>query len=263
MSGVRYRDVSWRFLRVLQRNLVVSKRLWKVNFLVPLLEPGFYIAAFGLGFRALIGEVEYAGLELSYVEFLAPALVASAVMWYSFFETTYGSFVRMYFQKTFDGILATPVSLEEIIIAEMVFAALKSVAAVAIMLLVLTPLGFIAFPEGLLILPVAFLGGMAFAAAGMVFTGIIPTIDMFNLPIFLFITPMFLFSSTFFPLADVPIWGRMLSWATPLYHVVELTRGLALGAMTANPWVNVGYLVLFTFAAGHAALAAMKRRLIK
>jgi lipooligosaccharide transport system permease protein len=248
---------------VLRRNLVVAKRLWKVNFLVPLLEPAFYILAFGLGFRALIGDVDYAGLELSYVQFLAPALIASAVMWNSFFETTFGSFVRMYYQKTFDGILATPVSLEEIIVAEIVYAALRSTAAAGIMVAVLTPLGFVAFPGCLLILPVAFLGGLTFAAAGMIFTGVIPTIDMFNLPIFLFITPMFLFSSTFFPLTGVPIWGKILSWATPLYHVVELTRGLALGAMESNPWVSLVYLLLAAIVFGHFALRSMKRRLVK
>jgi lipooligosaccharide transport system permease protein len=98
------------------------------QFLVPLLEPGFYILAFGLGFSGLIGGVEYAGLELEYTRFMAPALVATACMWNSFFETTYTSFVRMYYQKTFDGILATPVSLEEIIVAEIVWAASKAAA---------------------------------------------------------------------------------------------------------------------------------------
>lgn len=261
--SVRYRDISWRFLKVLHRDMVVAKRLWKVNFLVPLLEPAFYILAFGLGFRTLIGDVDYAGLKLTYVEFLAPALIASAVMWNSFFETTFGSFVRMYYQKTFDGILATPVSLEEIIVAEMVYAALRSTAAAAIMVAVLTPLGFVAFPACLLIPLVAFLGGMVFAAAGMIFTGAIPTIDMFNLPIFLFITPMFLFSSTFFPMTDVPVWGRVLSWATPLYHVVELTRGLALGAMDSDPWVSLAYLLIASIVLGDLALRSMKRRLVK
>lgn len=108
---------SLRFLKVWERNLVVYKKIWKVNFLTPLLEPLFYILAFGLGFSGLIGNVKYGGVDLSYTEFIAPALIATAVMWNAFFETTYTSFVRMYYQKTFDGMLATPLSLEEIIIA--------------------------------------------------------------------------------------------------------------------------------------------------
>ena len=116
----------------------------------------------------------------------------------SFFETTYASFVRMYYQKTFDAMPATPLSLEENIIAEIVWSATKAAAAAAIMFTVLALLGLIHLPQGLLLIPLAFLGGMAFGAIGMFFTGIIPSIDMFNLPIFLFITPMFLFNGTYF-----------------------------------------------------------------
>ena len=148
---------SWRFLRVWERNLVVYQKIWKVNFITPLLEPLFYILAFGLGFSGLIGTVHYADLALSYTAFIAPALVATAVMWNAFFETTYGSFVRMYYQKTFDGMLSTPLSLEEIIIAEIVWSATKAVGAAAVMLLVLGVLGYVRFPLGLLLIPVALL----------------------------------------------------------------------------------------------------------
>jgi lipooligosaccharide transport system permease protein len=185
MSWPKLSFLSLRFRHVWFRNFTTYQRIWKVNFLVPLLEPGFYILAFGLGFSGLIGGVEYAGMKLQYTHFIAPALVATACMWNSFFETTYSSFVRMYYQKTFDGILTTPISLEEIVVAEIIWAASKAVGAVSIMLTVLIPLGFADFPLALICIPLAFLGGLAFASIGMFFTGIIPTIDMFNLPIFL------------------------------------------------------------------------------
>ena len=108
--------LSWRFTKVWNRNLVVYRRIWKISFITPLLEPFFYILAFGLGFSGLIGQVSYGGAELSYTRFIAPALIATAVMSNAFFETTYASFVRMYYQKTFDAMLATPLSLEEIIV---------------------------------------------------------------------------------------------------------------------------------------------------
>ena len=146
---------SWRFLRVWKRNLVVYKKIWKVNFLTPLFEPLFYILAFGLGFSGLIDNVKYGGVDLSYTEFIAPALIATAVMWNAFFETTYASFVRMYYQKTFDGMLATPLSLEEIIIAEIAWSATKSVGAATIMVIVLGLMGFVQFPIGLLLIPLA------------------------------------------------------------------------------------------------------------
>jgi lipooligosaccharide transport system permease protein len=263
MRNIQLSAISFRFRHIWLRNLITYRRIWKVNFLVPLLEPGFYILAFGLGFSGLIGAVNYAGLELEYTRFMAPALVATACMWNSFFETTYTSFVRMYYQKTFDGILATPISIEEIIIAEIVWAATKAAAAVAVMLAVLIPIGYAAFPGALVCIPLAFLGGLAFGAIGMLFTGLIPSIDMFNLPIFLFITPMFLFSGTFFPVSGIPEWAGIFTLIFPLYHLVELTRYFTIGAMESNPAINMIYLVSVTLVFCYLSLLAMKRRLIK
>jgi len=263
MSRIQLSAISIRFRHIWFRNLITYRRIWRVNFLVPLLEPGFYILAFGLGFSGLIGAVDYAGMQLAYTRFMAPALVATACMWNAFFETTYTSFVRMYYQKTFDGILATPMSMEEIIVAEIVWAASKAAAAVAVMLAVLIPIGYANFPGALVCIPIAFLGGLAFAAIGMFFTGVIPTIDMFNLPIFLFITPMFLFSGTFFPVSGIPDWAGIFTLIFPLYHLVELMRYFCIGAMESNPLLNIAYLVGFTVLFGFLALLTMKRRLIK
>ncbi len=259
---IQHRAFSLRFLRVWHRNLVTYRRIWKVNFITPLLEPLLYILAFGLGFSGMIGTVAYADLSLDYTRFMAPALIATAVMWNAFFETTYASFVRMYYQKTFDGMLATPLSLEEIILAEIVWSATKAVGAAAIMTTVLGLLGFVQFPSGLMLIPVALLGGLALGAIGMFFTGITPTIDMFNLPIFLFITPMFLFSGTFFPVSNLPAWAQPLALVFPLYHLVEMTRCFALGASETSPWINALYLLIFFGVFGGLALRAMRRRLI-
>lgn len=254
---------SWRFLQVWRRNFIVYRRIWKVNFLVPLLEPLFYIVAFAVGFRHLVGPIAYGGTTLSYTQFIAPALVATAVMWNAFFETSYASFVRMYYQKTFDGMLATPLSLEEIILAEIAWSATKAVGAAVIMLVVLGGLGYITFPLGLLIVFLALLGGLAFGAIGMFFTGIVASIDMFNLPIFLFITPMFLFSGTFFPVSALPHWAQTLSLIFPLYHLVVLTRDCAMGAMEGFPILSVAYLLVFFFVFTELSLSFMRRRLIR
>jgi len=136
--------------------------------------------------------VQYGGTEVSYIAFIAPALIAVSIMYNAFFENTYTSFVRMYYQKTFDAMLATPLSLDEVITGEIVWGATRAVFAATIMLAILSLFGLIRWPEGLLILPLALLGGLAFGSVGMVFTGIVPSIDTFNLPVFLLITPMFL-----------------------------------------------------------------------
>ncbi len=111
----------------------------------------------------------------------------------------------MYYYKTFDAMMATPLTVEEIITGEIIWGATKSLIATAIMMAVISCFGLIRYPEGLLLLPLAFLGGLAFGAAGMVCTALVPNIELFNLPVFLFITPMFLFGGTFFPLENLPL----------------------------------------------------------
>lgn len=254
--------ISWRFMKVWRRNLVVYRKIWKINFLPPIFEPLLYLVAFGMGFGALLGKISHGGREISYVAFIAPALLSVNMMYNAFFENTYASFVRMYYQKTFDAIMATPLSVQEVILGEIVWGATKSFIATAIMLAVVSLFGLIQYPHGLLILPLSFLAGIAFGAVGMVFTGIVPSIDMFNLPIFLFITPMFLFSGTFFPLDDFPAWVQMLSLAFPLTHLVNVTRGLALGMVGTDTLYGIAYLMCFCLAFLPVSLVAMQRRLV-
>jgi lipooligosaccharide transport system permease protein len=115
----------------------------------------------------------------------------------------------------------------------------------------------------LLAIPLAFFGGIAFGAIGLFFTGIIPTIEMFNLPIFLFVTPMFLFSGTFFPVSNLPLWAKPLALAFPLYHLVELVRLVCMGRCETVPMLSILYLAVFAFLFSALALIFMRRRLIK
>lgn len=255
--------ISKRFVRVWERNLTVYRKNWKVSFLPPLLEPLFYLLAFGVGLSALVGSVPYEGRQISYIQFIAPALISVSIMYNAFFETTYSSYVRMYYQKTFDAMMSTPLSLEEIITGEIFWGATKSVIASTIMLAVISAFGLISFPEGLLIVPLAFLGGLAFGSVGMLFTGMVANIDQFNLPIFLLVTPMFLFSGTFFPLDTLPEWARQLAMVLPLTHLVEIVRPLSFGEFrTAQAW-NFAYLCCFSLIFFFWALHKMRIRLIK
>jgi lipooligosaccharide transport system permease protein len=255
--------LSCRFRRVWQRNFTVYRESWKVNFLPPLLEPLFYLLAFGVGFSGLIGNVRYGDTEVSYVSFIAPALIAINIMNNSFFENTYGSFVRMYYQKTFDAMMATPLNAEEIITGEIVWGATKSVIGTGIMLIVISFFGLVSYPTGLVILGVAFLGGIAFGSAGMFFTSQVKTIDLFNLPVFLFITPMFLFSGTFFPLTGLPVWAQKVALALPLTHLVNIVRALNYGDLDGNALAGICYLIIFCLIAFPLAIIKMRRRLIK
>jgi lipooligosaccharide transport system permease protein len=256
-------NLSKRFIRVWQRNFRVYQKTWKISFVPPLLEPLFYLAAFGVGLGGLVGALSYGGKATEYTAYIAPALIAINIMQSSFFENTFGSFVRMYYQKTFDAMLATPLTIEEIITGEILWGATKSVIGTALMMIIITCFGLLHFPEALLLLPVAFLGGFAFACTGMVCTSVVPTIETLNLPIFLFITPMFLFSGTFFPLNNLPGWAQGVAQLLPLTHLVELCRAVALGRLNVSNLISVAYLVIWCVIFFPIAITGMRRRLVR
>lgn len=258
-----FAGISWRAWRVWQRNLDVFLATWHTNFLPPMLEPVMYVLSFGFGLGSLVGSVTYMGREIPYLDFMAPGVVAVAIMFWSYFETTYSSFVRMYYQRTFDAIVATPLLVEDVIAGEWLWGGTKALLASGIMTAVLALMGLVSFPSGLVVLPVAVLGGLLFSAVGLVATSLSPKIDSFNLPAFLFIFPMFLFAGTFFPLDVLPGWAHAVALALPLTHVGLLVRGAFLGVWAPSSAWSVVYLLLATPACSAVAIALMRRRLVK
>ena len=259
-ADARFTGLFWAVWR---RNLRVYRRTWTINFLPPVLEPLFYLIAFGLGFSGLIAEVVWNGRAMAYTDFFAPSMLAATVMWQAFMETSYSSFVRMFYQKTYDALLATPLTVEEIIVGEIVWGATRAVMAGMLTLGVIAALGYAPSWQALAVLPIAFLGGLAFGAMGMAVTSVTSSIDMFNLPIFLVITPMFLFSGTFFPLGGLPAWAAGMATLLPLYHLAELTRSACLGLLGLGSLGHVLFLAVFAAIFLVLALAGMRRRLVR
>jgi len=259
MSYFAVPKISRRAWKVWLRNKDVFMKTYRVNFLPPFLEPLLYLLSLGFGLGRYIDVIE----GITYAQFIAPALIAITIMNSAFFECTYGSYVRMYYQKTFDAIIATPLSIEEVITGELLWGATRSFINATIMLPVIAAFGLIKLPLSLLIIPFSFLAGFLFATIGMCFTAITPHINSLNYPSYLFITPMFLFSGTFFPLALLPEPIQYFALATlPLTHVVSITRALTLATLNdflvlSFAWILLVSLVLFVL-----AVNLMKRRLI-
>jgi lipooligosaccharide transport system permease protein len=252
--------LSYRLWLVWRRNFDVFMKTYMVNFVPPLVEPLIYLVGLGFGLGSFVRPQE----GLRYIVFIAPALVAVSMMYSSFFECTYASFVRMYYQKTFDAIIATPVNLDEVIAGEILWGATKSLINSTIVLAVIFIFGFIASPLFLLIPPLSFLIGILFASIAMCFTAIIPNIDSFNYPSFLYITPMFILSGTFFTITGLPpalqVFAKVFF---PLTHAVALSRGLALGRINAGLLVNFGWILIATPVFFVIGINLMKKRLIK
>ena len=202
-----------------------------------------YLFAIEMGIGIYIEEVD----DVPYVNFIAPAILAISVMNSEFFECTYGSYVRMYYQKSFDAMIATPLSIEDVIASELLWEATRSVMYVAIMLPVLLAFEVISLLLSLLALPFAFLDGLMFARIGMCITAITPSIDSLNYPMFLFITPMMLFSGTFFPLALLPAAFQYIAVAVlPLTHIVAIMRMFTLPAPSWTILLHVAWIAAVT-----------------
>jgi lipooligosaccharide transport system permease protein len=268
-SGSKLPKLTYRVWAVWRRNFEVFTKTIFVNFLPSLFEPLLYLAAFGVGLGALITGSVQGG---SYIQFIGPGLISIAVMYGSFFECTYASFVRMYFQKTFDAIIATPVSVEEVIAGELLWGATRATINSTIVLAVVAAFGLVSSPLFLLVPVLAFFGGLLFASLGMCFTALASNIDFFNFPSFLFITPMFLLSGTFFPLSLLPAALQSAAFAVfPLTHVVNLTRGLMLGKIEPFMGLSSGFMLalsilwiaVVTSVFFVLAIKMMKKKLIK
>ena len=258
-----FSNVSPRAWHVWRRDFDVYITTWRTNFLPPILEPVLYIVAFGLGMGTLIGAVVYQDRSLPYLRFMIPGVISVSIMFWAYFETTYSSFVRMYYQKTFQAILATPLLIEDVIAGEWLWGATKSVMAAAIMLAMTGIFGMIAWPAGLLVLPLAVIGGLFFSAAGLITTALVPRIDSFNIPSFLLIFPMFLFSGTFFPIDVLPAWAKYVALALPLTHISYLVRGACLAQPPPHLAASLLYLLAGTLVASALAIVLMRRRIVR
>jgi lipooligosaccharide transport system permease protein len=252
-------ELSWRLLAVWARDKDVYMKTWSTNFLTPIIEPLLYVFAFGTAFSIMNVQVD----GLPYLVYFAPAIVAIAVMNRAFFENTFSSFFRMYYQRTYDAIVATPVNLDEVVAGEILWGATKGFVDALLMTLVIAILGLVLLPAGLLIVPLAFLGGLAFASMAMFFTSLVPSMDGFSFPLFLVLVPMFLLSNTFFPAAVLGPTFALIAELFPLTHVVALMRGAALGTLGWINLLDLTYLMVFTAAFFIATIHLMRRRLIK
>lgn len=247
-----------RAMSVWQRNFTVYKKLYKSSMVLNFVEPVLYLVAFGIGLSAYLKEIN----GIPYIEFIAPGIVASSSAFAATYECTYGTYVRMHYQKTFDAILATPVSLEELVLGEMLWGATKSLIYGTIIILVISVAGLVDFPVILLSLPFVFISGILFAEISIITVATVPGIDSFNYFYTLFMTPLFLFSGIFFPLDGLPEIVKAFAFFNPLYHMVEIMRAFS-SERIAFALLHMVWLIIATFFLVRLPFRLMRRRLIK
>ena len=201
-----------RAWRVLQRHWTVYTKLYKSSFALNFIEPVLYLVAMGMGLGVFVQDIN----GQPYIKFIGPGIIASSSMFAAVYECTYGTYIRMTFQKTFDAILATPVNIDDLVAAELAWAAVKSVIYGLTIMLVVAAFGLVDSPLLLLAVPFIFLCGFIFAEVSMITTALVPGIDSFSYFYTLFMTPLFLFSGIFFPVETLPGAVAGIAWFTPL-----------------------------------------------
>jgi lipooligosaccharide transport system permease protein len=245
-------------IRVLTRHWRVFVRTWRHNLMYNVAEPLLYLSAMSFGFGTLVEKID----GMTYMQFLAPGMVALSAMYSATFECTYGTFLRLYYQKTLQATLAGPVTVRDIVFGELLFGTLKSVLFGTVILLVVALLGQINSPTALFIPIFLFLPGALFSLLAVSYTGAIKNIDHLNYYITLVIMPLFLFGGLYFPVSTLPKWIQQLNWLNPLFHSVEICRALSIGDLYANLAIHTFALLFMAVALLPLPLRLMKKRLI-
>jgi lipooligosaccharide transport system permease protein len=245
-------------LAVWLRDALVFSKLWRGALLPTFLDPLFYLVAIGFGLGTYVAHIN----GVAYKDFIAPGLIASAAMWSAAFETTYNVYFRMNELRLYDAVLSTPVEVPDLVAGDLLWSSTRATVYGSVFLAIVAAFGLISSPWAIAMPPLVFVGGMCFSVIGYTFTALIPKIDLYSYFFTLGITPMFLFSGIFFPFDRLPGWVEAVAWLTPLYHLVEITRGMAIGPDAAQIAINVAWLVVVTAALFTVPVRAVRNRLV-
>lgn len=252
-------SLSPAFSAVWRRNLRVWRKLMLPSLMGNFGEPVVYLLALGYGLGRLIGEVE----GMSYMVFLASGIICSSALTAATFEALYSAYTRLTQQLTWSAMLATPLTVDEIVFGEIVWSATKAIINCVAILAVAAGLGLVSDTRALLVPPVVLLAGLAFGGIAMIVTTIARSYDFFLYYFTLVMTPMMLLSGVFFPLTELPPAIATTAQALPLAHVVLLVRPLMTGAWPDMPLVHIAVIVAYAAASYWLAAAIARRRLLQ
>jgi len=255
-------DVSPLAWRVTLRNIRVYSKSWVSSVMPNLFEPIFYLLAMGLGLGGYIATSGSWREDVSYVSFIGTGLIAQAALFSPTFELIYGGYTRLAHQKTYDAILATPCSVADLTMGEILWGALRSAWYGMLIVAVIAAFGLVK-SWWVLALPIPlFIAGIFFSAVALCFVATANSYDYFNFYLSLILFPMFLFSGIFFPLTALPGWAQHVAWWLPLTHLVEICRGVALDKLSRDLVPHGLWFVAFSIPVVLLAIFLMRRRLV-
>jgi lipooligosaccharide transport system permease protein len=252
-------SMSLRFLPVWRRNLLVWRKLAAPSILGNLADPLIYVVGLGYGLGSMLPQVG----GVPYVAFLAAGMVCSSTMFAASFEALYSAFSRMHVQRTWDGIMMAPVDLDDVVLAELVWAATKSAFSGAAMLAVIWMLGLAHSLLSLWVLALVPLVGLTFSALALSVTAMAKSYDFFTYYFTLVMTPLNLLCGVFFPVKQLPAAFQTVAALLPLTHAVAIARPLLLGEVPGHIGLHLLVLLAYAAAGFYAASVLFRRRLLK
>ncbi len=253
-------SVFWSLVGVWRRHFEVYIRSLLANATPPVLEPLFFFSAVTLGLMPHMREAAFGGL--AYPMFVATGVIATTAMWSAVFETTFSTYVRLSWQRTYDAMLSTHLKVWEVFTGEMLFCATKGAFFASVVMLVTALFGAIPHPAGLLAPLVGAVTAYTFAAAGLIVTSYVKMIQNFNFFLTGVITPLFFVSGTFFPVQGYHPLLDAAWFLSPLTHGVELVRDLYGGGLDSMTAPHLGMLLLYAALAHWLAIRRMTRRVL-
>ncbi len=257
-------QLSMRFWPVFLRNLLVWRKLAIPSLVGNIAEPLMWLVAFGYGMGALVGQISVGGpdgeVKVPYILFLASGSICMSAMQAASFEALYSAFSRMHVQKTWDGIMNAPVGLDDIVLAEMLWAAFKSLFTVTAILGVMLALGISHSPKLLVAWPILLGVGITFSCIALIFNALAKGYDFFTYYFTLFLTPMMFLSGIFFPLEQLPVAVRVVADWLPLSNAVALVRPLFMDQWPAEAARHALVLTAYAVVSFWLALALTRKR---
>jgi len=253
-------QLTTRWWPVFLRNLLVWRKLAIPSLIGNIAEPLIWLVAFGYGMGALVGQVEVGGTRVPYILFLASGSICMSAMNAASFEALYSAFSRMHIQKTWDGIMNAPVGLDDIVLAEMLWAAFKAIFTVTAILIVMLVLNISTSPKLFVAWFVLAGAGVTFSCIALIFNALAKGYDFFTYYFTLFMTPMMFLSGVFFPLEQLPSAVRAVAAWLPLSNAVALVRPLFMDRWPAQWGLHAAVLLVYALAAFWVALALTRRR---
>jgi lipooligosaccharide transport system permease protein len=253
LSSIQSIAVVW------QRSFATYRKDLVYGLVTTFVEPILYLASFGFGLGSVIGTIKLGGVTLTYRAFVLAGLIGQTILFTAFFDGAFGGFVRMYYQKIFQAIAVTPVTLSEVLWGELLWCASRAMLSVVVVLVIGVVLGDFSLGGSLAVLPLAAIAALLFAAFGMLVAALSRTIESISYPQYLVIFPMFLFCGVYFPITQLPMAVQWVANILPLTALLSLSRALVLG--TQFEWWALPSLLVWTMIFVFWARRAMLKRL--